>query len=168
MIYREQVAWGCEKMKEDTLIFECMGFGEDGKFFLEHTGRGEDISPEFLLKNLSAQAKSLAITLEDLSHPIKNFTHWVAWNIPAVTDIPKGIPAGASLPSFGNAVQGIGYGFHRYAGPKPPKGTSHRYRFTVYVLDCKLELPPCSTKRQVLRRAGGHIIQQGEICGYFV
>ena len=28
---------------------------------------------------------------------------------------------------------GIGYGFHRYVGPKPPKGKKHTYRFTVYL-----------------------------------
>ncbi len=34
---------------------------------------------------------------------------------------------------LGNARQGIGYGFHRYVGPKPPKGKKHTYRFTVYL-----------------------------------
>jgi len=30
---------------------------------------------KFTIKNLSPSAKSLVITLEDLSHPIKGFTH---------------------------------------------------------------------------------------------
>ena len=34
-----------------------------------------------------------AITLEDLSHPIKNFTHWIIWNIPVADKIEKGIRA---------------------------------------------------------------------------
>jgi len=31
-----------------------------------------------VIKNLSPSAKTLAVTLEDLSHPIKDFTHWIA------------------------------------------------------------------------------------------
>ena len=107
------------------------------------------------------------ITLEDLSHPIKEFTHWIIWNIPAADKIMKAIPSGKSISSLQGAIQGIGYGFHCYAGPKPPKGKSHKYCFTVYVLDCKLDLSPVSFKRKVLSKANRHIIQKGRIYGYF-
>lgn len=120
-----------------------------------------------IIKNLSPHAKSFIFTLEDLSHPMKRFTHWVIWNIPAANKIPKNIPPGKTILSPEGSVQGIGYGFHRYAGPKPPKGKSHKYCFTIYVLDCKIKLKPSSTKRKVLNEANSHIIQQGEVCGYF-
>lgn len=152
---------------ENILEFKCIGVKEGEKFALDHTGRGKDISPEFIIKNLSPYAKTLVITLEDLSHPIKNFTHWVIWNIPATSKIPKAIPAGKSVPSIEGAVQGIGYGFHKYAGPKPPKGKSHKYCFTIYALDCQLDLKAFSTKKKVLNHANGHVIQQGKVCGYF-
>ncbi len=64
---------------------------------------GQDILPEFVIKNLSPNAKTLAVTLEDLSHPIKDFTHWIIWNIPAAGRIRKSIPAGKSVPALGNA-----------------------------------------------------------------
>ena len=154
-------------MKRNILEFECVGIKAGDRFPIENTGRGEDFSPEFVIKNLSSNAKTLIITLEDLSHPIKNFTHWVIWNIPAMTKIPKAIPAGKIVSMLDGAVQGIGYGLHRYAGPKPPKGKSHKYGITIYVLDCSLDLKASSTKRKVLHKANNHIIQQGEICGYF-
>ncbi len=154
-------------MEKKTLEFECMGIKDGGKFLLENTGRGKDISPEFIIKNLSSHAKTFIITLEDLSHPIKRFTHWVIWNIPATDKIAKAIPSGKTVSSPEGAVQGIGYGFHRYAGPKPPKGKSHKYCFTIYALDCKINLQSSSTKRKVLSKANSHIIQQGEVCGYF-
>ena len=153
--------------EKETLEFECTGVGADGRFNVENTGRGKDISPEFVMKNLSPSAKTMVITLEDLSHPVKGFTHWIIWNIPAMSKIPRAIPSGKSVSVLGGAVQGIGYGFHRYAGPKPPKGKSHKYCFTVYVLDCALDLKASSTKRKVLNRANNHIIQKGKICGYF-
>ena len=154
-------------MNDTILEFTCIGIENNGKFPLENTGRGRDISPEFLIKNLSSKAKTLAITLEDLSHPIKNFTHWLIWNIPAANQVKSGISAGSHLSELGGACQGIGYGFHRYAGPKPPKGKTHTYRFTVYALDCELKLSVHSLKRVFLKKANGHIIQKGNITAKF-
>lgn len=154
-------------MNQSVLEFECAGITDGGKFPLECTGRGDNLSPQFTIKNLSPNAKTLIITLEDLSHPIKNFTHWIIWNIPATNTIPGAISAGKIVPTIEGAIQGIGYGFHRYAGPKPPKNKSHKYGFTIYALDCSLDLKASSTKKKVLNKASTHIIQQGKICGYF-
>lgn len=140
-------------------------FEEGGTFPTQNTGRGEDISPEIVIENLSGSAVSLAVTLEDISHPIKNFTHWVIWNIPASSVIKGGIRPGKSLPD--GSVQGIGYGMHRYAGPKPPRGKCHSYRFTVYVLDCMLDISAGSFKKAVLNAAQGHILQRGSVTGKF-
>lgn len=84
----------------------------------------KDISPEFVIGNLSLSAKTIVITLEDLSHPIKKFTHWIIWNIPATSKIPQAIPSGKFVSILDGAVQGVGYGFYRYAGSKPPRGKS--------------------------------------------
>lgn len=155
------------KLEKSVLEFECTGLKDGEKFRIENTGRGENISPEFIIKNLSADAVTLMITLEDLSHPIQRFTHWIIWNIPATNKITKAIPQGRIVSSLQGAVQGVGYGFHRYAGPKPPKGRSHKYCFTIYALNCRLNLKPFSGKKKVLSKADSHIIQKGTICGYF-
>ncbi len=149
------------------LEFECTGLEAGGRFAPENTGYGEDLSPGFVIGNLPAEAKSFMVTLEDLDHPIKGFTHWVIWNIPAADTIPRGIPHGKRVESLGGAVQGAAYGLHRYAGPKPPRGKSHRYRFTVYALDCMLRISAFSAKKKVLRNAQGHIIRRGELCGHY-
>jgi len=153
-------------MTNNLLEVECAGIENGGKFPLDNTGRGADRSPEFLLHNLSPQARTLAITLEDQSHPIRNFTHWLIWNLPAGDRISGGIPAGADVPGFDGARQGVAYGFHRYAGPKPPRGKTHTYRFTVYALDCCLELR-VPTKRAFLKKAEGHILQTGSVTADF-
>ena len=163
----EAVAGNGGRMNNTLLEFECIGMDDGRKFPIEYTGRGQDISPEFIIKNLSPNAKTLAVTLEDLSHPIKDFTHWVIWNIPATDRIKKNIPAGKAVPILGNARQGIGYGLHRYAGPKPPKGKKHTYRFTVYSLDCEINMSANSMKRNFLKKAERHIIQKGSIVGEF-
>jgi len=152
-------------MREDEVHFRCPGLTDGGTFPLDNTGRGRDISPEIILEDLSPRARSLALTLEDLSHPIRGFTHWVAWDLPAQARIPEGLPRGARLP--GGGFQGVAYGFHRYAGPKPPPFARHRYRLTVYVLDGFLALPPSSRKRQVLKAAAGHVLQKGALTAEF-
>ncbi len=152
-------------MEDQTLHIRCPGI-ENGKFLLDHTGRGRDLSPELILENLSPDAKSLAVTLEDMSHPIKGFTHWVIWNLPASDKIPGAIPAGKLVPKLG-AVQGLAYGLHRYAGPKPPRGKTHAYRFTVYALDRPLALSGGAHKKTFLQAAAGHILQSGSISGDF-
>ena len=48
-------------MNDTILEFTCIGIENNGKFPLENTGRGQDISPEFLIKNLSSRAKTPAI-----------------------------------------------------------------------------------------------------------
>ena len=148
----------------EALAIRCPGV-ENGTFLLDHTGRGRDLSPELILENLSTEAVTLAVTLEDVSHPIKNFTHWVIWNLPAADRIPGAIPAGRTVP--GGGAQGVAYGLHRYAGPKPPRRTRHTYRFTVYVLDCALGLPAGAGKRRLLRRMEGHILQAGRLEAVF-
>ena len=148
----------------DILKVSCPGI-ENGKFHIDHTGRGADRSPELVLENLSPEAKALAVVLEDMSHPIKGFTHWVAWNLPASDKIPGAVPAGKTIP--GGGVQGVAYGLHRYAGPKPPRRTRHTYRFTVYALDRPLELPSRAGKRAFLRAAQGRVLQSGSVSGQF-
>lgn len=151
----------------EVLNVTCQGIDSDGRIREKHTGRGEDISPELVIEGLSPKAQTLVIVLEDMSHPIKGFTHWIIWNIPAVSIIPEGIPAGKAVPSLGDAFQGKAYGMHRYAGPKPPRGASHEYAFTVYALDCKLDLPPSVRKKKVLKTAEGHVLQCGTVCGRY-
>ena len=155
-------------MSMDTLLFECVGIRAGNKFPIENTGRGQDISPEFLIKNLSPTARTLAVTLEDIRHPLfKNFTHWLIWNIPAAKKIAGAIPGGKIVPSLGNARQGLGYGWYKYAGPKPPKGNQHLYRFTIYALDSEIELPFLPTKGRFIKKAKEHILQQGTIVAEF-
>ena len=146
------------------LKVSCPGI-VNGRFLPDHTGRGRDMSPELVLENLSPEAAALAVTLEDMSHPIKGFTHWVAWNLPVADRIPGAIPAGRTVP--GGGAQGVAYGLHRYAGPKPPRRTRHTYRFTVYALDRPLELPSRAGKRAFLRAAQGRVLQSGSVSGQF-
>mgnify|MGYP001083179788 CR=1 FL=1 len=155
------------KPKQEALAVTSSAFLEGGKIPVKHTGRAEDISPELKLSAVSEKAKSIAVILDDLDVPgMGILTHWVIWNLPVQNFIPENIPHGEVVPSLGNAVQGIGYGKHRYRGPNPPHG-SHRYRFHVYVLDKRLDLSGDSGKNELLKAMEGHILQYGSLTGQF-
>ena len=94
----------------EALNITCQGIDSSGKFKDKHKGRGEDVSPELVIGGLSPKAQTLVVTLEDMSHPIEGFTHWIIWNIPAASVIPEGIPAAKVVSSFGDAFQGKAYG----------------------------------------------------------
>ena len=81
-------------------------FKENESIPKKYSGYGENISPEFRIKNLNDKAISFVITLEDLTHPIKNFTHWVAWNIEASSVIEENIGKKEGV------IQGVAYGRH--------------------------------------------------------
>ena len=150
------------------LTVTSSAFLPGGEMPTEYTARGADNSPDFQLCNVADGAQSFAITLDDASHPlIKNFNHWLIWNLPVQGTIPAGIPKGETVPALADAVQGLAYGRHCYKGPKPPLHSSHVYRFTFYVLDCRLALPASSHKRALLAAMQGHVLQTAELCGTY-
>lgn len=146
-------------------------FENNGRMMKSNTGRGEDVSPELHIEGLTSDAVSIAVIMDDLNHPIKNYNHWVIWNISPISTISRSIPAGdfVSTEGLGMVVQGIGYGRHRYRGPKPPWffKKPHKYLFKLYVLDCKLDIDANSKKKDLLQAMDGHVIQYGEITGVF-
>lgn len=97
----------------------------------------------------------------------QNFTHWLIFNIPAREKIDGAIPGGKIVSGLGNARQGIGYGLYRYAGPKPPRGKQHLYRFTMYALDREIGLTGIPTKSRFMKIAGKYMIQRGNIIGKY-
>lgn len=149
------------------LVVSSPCFAQGGRIPIEHTGYGRDGSPALVLTGLCGAAVSLAIIMDDMGHPIPAYNHWVFWNIPATASIPGDIPPGERVDALGGAVQGIGYGKHRYRGPKPPFRWSHVYRFHVFALDGFLDLPGTSRKRQLIAAMQGHIVQQAMLTGHF-
>lgn len=145
----------------------CDGIRADGRFKVDCTGRGLDVSPGFGLSGLPEKTGSLAVVLRDVSHPLfGSMTHWLIWDLQVADEIPGSIPSGAR-PGIGESTQGIAYGWHRYRGPKPPAGTSHRYEFTVYAFDRMLGLRPTAGYRGFLKASEGRTLGIGKVQGVF-
>ena len=104
-------------------------FEEGGTIPEKFSNNGQNVSPELRIEGAPAEAKSLALIVDDPDAPVGLVTHWLVWNIdPKTTEIAEG-----SAPS--RAVQGKNhYDEIGYRGPHPPLGT-HRYYFKIFALD---------------------------------
>jgi Raf kinase inhibitor-like YbhB/YbcL family protein len=123
---------------------------------------GENVSPSLTWSTVPEEARSLALIVHDPDSQPPGFVHWVIYNVPpTVTGLPEAIPAeavlgdgtlqgsndfarhgGGTFPG-GAPINQVGYD-----GPCP--GTEHRYIFTLYALDTRLDLPAGATRDQVL------------------
>ena len=153
----------------ENLKITSEAFENGGRIPKKYTGRGEDVSPPIKIHSIASEAKSIAIIMDDIDHPIGVYNHWLIWNIPAAFDeIPEAIPKKEIVSSLGNAVQGKSAygGKHYYRGPKPPFGT-HKYVFKVYVLDTLLNLKNNAGKKELQEAMKGKILQYGTLTGEF-
>lgn len=153
-----------------ALIVTSAAFKHNGYIPIQYTGYGMDDSPPLTLSGLMPNTKSIAVIMVDLDIPfIRQYPHWLIWNIPVMATIPEALPKGESLSKLNGAKQGLAYGKHEYKGPKPPKfiRNRHRYVFTVYALDAILDIDVKTKKNALIAAMQGHILQQASITGLY-
>lgn len=131
------------------------------------TGDGDNVSPNIKWDNIPEKAESLALIMEDPDAPSGTFVHWVIFNIPAdSTGLPEAITCEPQLADGSiqgrNSSGGIGY-----YGPYPPPGNRHRYYFTVYALDKRLDLKAGTSKEQFIKTIEGHTLDRGRLFGIY-
>ncbi len=149
-----------EKMAMAEIVVKSTAFENDGEIPEKYTCNGDDMIPPLEISGVPSGAKSLALILEDPDAPKGTWYHWIKWNMPPDT---KKIDEGEEPMGVGG--EGTS-GNLSYEGPCPPSG-KHRYIFNVYALDIILELDEGSTKKQLGKAMGGHIIGQGKLVGFY-
>lgn len=155
-----------------VLTVQSSAFRQGEQVPVKYSGDGEDKSPPLSWSGVPAEAKELALIMDDPDAPTPQpWVHWVLYKIPpGTTSLPEGIgTATERLASLGGALQGKNsWNKYGYGGPLPPKGHGrHRYYFKLYALDRDLSLPPGTTKERLLAAMQGHILAQGELMGTF-
>jgi Raf kinase inhibitor-like YbhB/YbcL family protein len=142
-----------------TLMVTSINFSPNGMIPEKYSCEGTNTNPALHVENLPKGTASLAIIIHDPDAPKKGgFTHWVAWNISPMADIPENYTGGVQ---GRNDAQTSGY-----TGPCPPSGT-HHYHFKVYALDTKLTLDKDSGKAGLERAMRSHILAEGELIGLY-
>src|SRR5712691_12119085 len=149
-------ATGGMKMKISSPAFQ-----EGGTIPHKFSKNGHNVNPELRMEEAPAEAKSLALIVDDPDAPVGLFTHWLVWNIdPKTTEIAENsVPKGALQGT--NDFPNPGYG-----GPQPPSGT-HRYYFKIFALDQTLDLKSGAKRADVDAAMRGHVIAQGELMGRY-
>jgi Raf kinase inhibitor-like YbhB/YbcL family protein len=134
-------------------------FGHAAIIPAKYTCDGANISPPLLITDVPSSARSLALVVEDPDAVSGTFTHWLLGDIPvSVEEIHENTAPGVTGE---NDFQKVAYG-----GPCPTSGT-HRYVFTLYALDCQLNLQPGMTKTVLLEAMQGHVVAQSELVGHY-
>src|SRR5215217_5772412 len=107
---------------------------------------GEDVSPPLQWSGVPAEARSLALLLEDPDAPGGTFVHWTLFAIaPTATALREGqVPAGA-----------------------PEGDEPHRYVFVLYGLRSALELDAGASPEQVRAAIAERAIARGELTARF-
>lgn len=120
--------------KKANIQISSPAFANGDNLPTQFTCDGDNISPEFLIKKIPKEAKTLAIIFEDLDIDKAQYkdspylAQQMVWNIPATTTtFAEGVrPPG----TMGRTINGN----YDYNGPCPPSGKTHKYRITLYSL----------------------------------
>jgi Raf kinase inhibitor-like YbhB/YbcL family protein len=121
---------------------------------------GADVSPPLTFAHVPPGAAELALVVEDPDAPRGTFVHWLAWGLDPHR---AGLGEGEAAPASGTN----GFGSRGYRGPCPPKGKPHRYVFTVFALDARLDLTAGASAEQLRKAIGGHTLARGTLTGRY-
>jgi Raf kinase inhibitor-like YbhB/YbcL family protein len=152
-------------MSNDVPMFvNSPDFEPFGKIPDRFTCQGENVNPTLQISQVPEGTKSLAIIVDDADaiSPEGTFVHWLMWNLePTNTTIgDNSVPHGAQ--------QGINSsGQIGWSGPCPPGPQPHHYRFMVFALNDKLDLPQGSNKLELQKAMEGKIIEMAELVGEY-
>ncbi len=138
----------------------------------KHTGEGQDVSPPLQWRDAPSGTQAFALICDDPDAPNGTWVHWVLWNVPGSrTDLPEGLPRKKEIPSLDGARQGANSwsdDHFGYRGPMPPPGHGpHRYYFTLYALNNRIDLPAGSSKRDLINAMAGHLLGETRLTGKY-
>lgn len=97
-----------------TISVRSTAFEEGARIPERHTCVGEDVAPPLTWTGVPADARRVAVVVDDPDAPGGTFLHWFVLLGPEATSVPEDVGG--------------------YRGPCPPPGKTHHYRFSVFAL----------------------------------
>ena len=125
-----------------------------GHWPTDDTCDGADNPPDLHWTAGPPGTASYALQVFDPDAPNGGFTHWMLANEPPNLREPTPLTGVSGKNDFGK---------EGYAGPCPPKGSTHHYVVTVYAVDAMLPLQPLYSHADFLRALNGHILAHAMI-----
>ncbi|MEV4261291.1 YbhB/YbcL family Raf kinase inhibitor-like protein [Kribbella sp. NPDC049584] len=127
----------------------------------KYTCDGKGTSPPLAWTGTPANAKALALVVDDPDAPRGTFTHWVLLDLDSRT---SSIAEGTTPPGAKQANNSAGK--PSYYGPCPPSGT-HHYRFTVYALSKATNLADGAGFDEALEAIDAATIARGRLTALY-
>ena len=174
---------------EASIVFTSPVFHEKRRIPKKHTctqisANVPNISPPLGWEGLPDGTVSLALIMDSLEIEGAERVHWVMWNMPpTLTGLEENVEHAEKL-ADGTAQGTNGSGEVGYLGPCPPvivsgfgetpsktqtqggaKKGIEKYYFKLYALDTMLDLPPSTTKADLLKAIDGRVLASGELVG---
>jgi Raf kinase inhibitor-like YbhB/YbcL family protein len=157
-------------LSEDQVKLTSSAFADNQSIPKVYTCEGHDVSPPLSWSGVPANAKSLALVVDDPdapdpAAPKMTWVHWVLYDIPvSATGLPEGVKESA-LPR--GTLQGYN-DWHRtgYGGPCPPIGR-HRYFWKLYALDTVLPDLKHPDKKALEKAVAGHVVGEAQLVGTY-
>lgn len=143
------------------MILSSPDFEHEGLIPERFTCKDDNVSPSLRIDNAPIKTREFALVVTDPDSPSGTFVHWVVYGIDSgQTLIPEDTaPSGAS--------EGTNdFGEPGYGGPCPHDG-QHRYVFTLYALDTRLDLDDGLSAPTLREAMKDHIISEAELIGLF-
>jgi Raf kinase inhibitor-like YbhB/YbcL family protein len=122
---------------------------------------GDNKNPPLVFRDVPAEARSLAVIVDDPDAPKGIFTHWIIFDLDPTTEGLAENFVGNVGRQGSNGWQEVGYG-----GPRPPDG-EHRNYVRLYALDRKLNLPNGAGRAQFEQALRGRVVAEAELMGKF-
>ena len=150
-----------------TITITSPAFGANGDIPSEYTCEGGDKSPPLAWDGVPADARAIALVVDDPdapdpAKPQRTWVHWLAVLPANARTLPAG--AAASMPES-TTVGKNDWGKATYGGPCPPIG-KHRYFFKLYALDQQIDASGLD-KAALIARIDGHVIAKGQLIGTY-
>lgn len=146
---------------------ESTEFEDGGRLPDRFAADHENLSPPLNWSAPPMNTRSFAVVCEDPDAPTGSFLHWAIYNIPGdVSSLPEN--ASLTLANSDDIFQGTSdAGTVGWFGPLPPFEETHHYRFRLFALDRKTNIPAGISDEDVLNRLRVDAIDESTITGLY-
>lgn len=146
----------------EGMVLKSPAFTDGHPIPRKYAAEGKGISPPLEWSDVPSGTRSFALTCVDIDQDRNNFIHWVVYGI-AESTRSLAENAGDWSPTNKRALPGTGY-----YGVAPPRGKTHRFRFTLYALNFRPEFSSSVVDVPMLENAvAGHVLARADLVGTY-
>jgi len=153
---------GPERELPETMTVSSPAFPPEAAIPVRFTCSGAEVSPPLIWSKIPEGTAELALVVDDPDAPGGTYVHWVVAHL----DPKQGGLAEGALPAGATQLRNSA-GEAAWAGPCPPEGPAHHYRFTVYALGKRVEVAADADPADAIAAIERDATARGRLVGTF-